>query len=185
MAGQSAKFVTLLRGINVGGKNVIAKDDLRRCFEDIGFCDVTTYIQSGNILFRAEPSSGQKLTETIEARLSKRFAYNAQAVVLTKRKYDSAVATAPDGWGTDYKQKHNALFTLGGLKPKTFVAELTVPKPKIEIVTVGPGVIFWSVSKQSQQESTFTRLPSKPAYRQVTIRNHNTVLKLQQLLSDL
>jgi hypothetical protein len=49
MATRRAKCVALLRGINVGGKNVIAKDDLRRCFGDIGYSDVTTYIQSGNM----------------------------------------------------------------------------------------------------------------------------------------
>ena len=53
MAKALPKFLALLRGINVGGKNIIAKDDLRQCFEDLGFESVRTYIQSGNILFRA------------------------------------------------------------------------------------------------------------------------------------
>ena len=48
MAKAPARFLALLRGINVGGKNVIAKDDLRSSFEDLGFTGVSTYIQSGN-----------------------------------------------------------------------------------------------------------------------------------------
>ena len=54
MTKAPSRFLALLRGINVGGKNVIAKDALRRCFEEIGLSSVRTYIQSGNILFRSD-----------------------------------------------------------------------------------------------------------------------------------
>ena len=50
--GNDRQFLALLRGINVGGKNVISMEELRQCFEDLGFRSVRTYIQSGNILFR-------------------------------------------------------------------------------------------------------------------------------------
>jgi uncharacterized protein (DUF1697 family) len=48
-----ARYVALLGGINVGGKNLIRMPALKACFEDAGFEDVTTYIQSGNVLFRS------------------------------------------------------------------------------------------------------------------------------------
>ncbi|NIP26808.1 MAG: DUF1697 domain-containing protein, partial [Phycisphaerae bacterium] len=47
------QYAALLRGINVGGKNIIKMADLRACFERMGFSDVRTYIQSGNVLFWA------------------------------------------------------------------------------------------------------------------------------------
>lgn len=50
MGSPGGKFVALLRGINVGGKNIILKGQLHQAFEDIGFTSVRTYIQSGNIL---------------------------------------------------------------------------------------------------------------------------------------
>ena len=46
-------YVALLRGINVGGSNLIRVAALKACFEAEGFCDVATYIQSGNVLFTA------------------------------------------------------------------------------------------------------------------------------------
>ena len=46
-------YIALLRGINVGGKNIIRMADLKRVFETIGFCEVKTYIQSGNVLFKS------------------------------------------------------------------------------------------------------------------------------------
>lgn len=182
MPKSPAQFLALLRGINVGGKNVIAKDDLRGCFEDLGFTDVRTYIQSGNILFRSDATGVKELTKSVEAGLSDRFDYEAQAVVLSHRRYASAVAAAPDDWGTDEAQKHNALFTLSTITPAKVLAQLPAPKPDIETVTIGPGVIFWSYSKKHQSKTTIMQIPRKPAYRQVTVRNHNTVFKLLEMM---
>ena len=184
MAKNPSRFLALLRGINVGGKNIIAKDDLRASFEDLGFTDVSTYIQSGNVLFSAKQSAVRPLTALIEAGLSERFSYDARAVVLSKRKYDSIIAAAPPGWGTDENQKHNALFVLAGATSRGIVAKLPDPKPKIEAVSVGPGVIYWSISKQNQSKTSYHKLVSNSVYSQVTIRNHNTVHKLHQMLAE-
>ena len=52
-----SQYVALLRGINVGGKNLIKMTELKICFEQQGFRDVTTYIQSGNVLFKSGESA--------------------------------------------------------------------------------------------------------------------------------
>ena len=184
MAKTSSRYLALLRGINVGGKNIIAKDDLRRSFEDLGCTNVRTYIQSGNILFRSDETSVKALTAEFEAELSNRFSYEAQVVVFPHRKYKLSVAAAPDGWGTDEQQKHNALFTLSGTTPQKVLAQLPPPKTEIETVTTGPGVIFWSISKRYQTKSTLMKLPRERVYQQMTIRNHNTVFKLLELFED-
>ena len=67
MSQRSERFVALLRGINVGGSNIIPKDALRRCFEELGFTQVRTYIRSGNILFRAAEGETEQLTARVEA----------------------------------------------------------------------------------------------------------------------
>lgn len=185
MTRANSRFLALLRGINVGGKNVIANDDLRKCFEDLGVTKVRTYIQSGNILFLSEKAAGKELTSLIEKGLSKRFSYEAQAVVLSYRKYKSALQAAPDNWGKDDAQKHNALFTLGGTTPKKVLSQLSQPKTDIETITAGPGVIFWSVSKKQLTKTTFMKLAKEPVYQQMTIRNHNTAFKLLELFEDL
>jgi uncharacterized protein (DUF1697 family) len=55
------KYLALLRGINVGGNNIIKMVDLKACFEKMGFLDVSTYIQSGNVLFSSPETSLTKL----------------------------------------------------------------------------------------------------------------------------
>lgn len=181
----SERFVALLRGINVGGNNIISKDDLRRAFEELGFTRVRTYIQSGNVLFRAAPGATEPLTARIEAGLSERFSYAARAVVLSAADYAAALAAAPAAWGEDSACRHNALFTLAGTTPDEVLACLPPPKPDLEIVAAGPGVLFWSAQKARITRSVFARLPALAVYRQVTIRNHNTVRKLAALLSEL
>ncbi len=185
MARANSRFLALLRGINVGGKNVIAKDDLRECFEELGLTNVRTYIQSGNILFRSEETAGKELTPLIEKSLSKRFSYDAQAVVLSYRKYKSAMQSAPRNWGNDDAKKHNALFTLSGITPTRVLAQLSPPKLDIESIATGPGVIFWSVSKKQLTKTTLMKLAKEPVYQQMTIRNHNTAFKLLELFEEM
>ena len=60
------KYVALLRGINVGGKKLMKMADVRECLERRGFSHVTTYIQSGNILFESDKADVAKLTAVIE-----------------------------------------------------------------------------------------------------------------------
>lgn len=184
MTRRQPQYLALLRGINVGGSNIIAKDDLRRCFESLGLGDVRTYLQSGNVLFRSGPSSIKELTGAIEDGLSRRFHYRAQAVVISHRKYKSAVQAAPPDWGADDDRKHNGLFTLAGVTPRRVLSQLPAPNQDIETVTAGNGVIFWSASCEHLSKTTMMKVASLPLYKQLTVRNHRTVLKLLALLDD-
>lgn len=185
MAKRQSRYLALLRGINVGGNNVIAMDSLRQCFEDLGCNNVRTYIQSGNILFRSTDTSVKELTKTIESGLSARFSYEAQAVILPHKKFKSAIQSAPDNWGNDGQQKHNAMFTCIGMTPKKALSQLTAPKTDIETVTTGPGVIFWSASKKHLTKTTLMKLAASPVYKRMTVRNHNTTFRLLELFDEI
>ncbi len=177
-------LLALLRGVNVGGQNVISKADLIRCFEDLGFTSVRTYIQSGNVLFRAAETRPAELTRAIEARLTERLGQPVRAVVFPRARYRAAVRSAPAAWGVDDDRKHNALFTLRGTTPRRAVEQLPVLKPDIEALAVGPGVVFWSISKAHQTRTTWMKVAASPVYRQVTVRNHRTVFRLLELLDE-
>jgi len=79
------RYLGLLRGINVGGSNIIKMADLRSCFEEMGFKGVLTYIQSGNVLFESEDRDKLKLQDKIEKVLSDRFNYSSSVVVVTNQ----------------------------------------------------------------------------------------------------
>jgi len=75
------RFLALLRGINVGGNNLIKMNDLKAEFERLGFQDVKTYIQSGNVIFSSALSDKLKLTELLEKSLSEKFSYPARVLL--------------------------------------------------------------------------------------------------------
>ena len=179
------KFLALLRGINVGGNNIISKEELRQLFIDLGFENVRTYIQSGNILFRSPKRSTKQLVKSIENELSTRFSYPARAVVLSFDQYNSALQSAPRNWGKSNQHKHNALFVLSDNTAKRVFAQLPPQKPGIESIAVGKNAIFWSVSKDNLTKTSYMKLAKLPAYQHVTIRNHNTVFKLLQLFEEI
>lgn len=170
--------VALLRGINVGGNNPVPMAELRVTFEDMGFTDVTTYIQSGNVLFR-----GERIDENaIQARLSEQFSYHGRVVVLTGTAYRKNLAAAPASWGHDDTRKHNALFTLAGMSPDDVLSQLPLLS-EFEEVATGTAALFWSAPKDKITRTMFARkLVGDPMYKELTIRNHNTTFRLAELL---
>ena len=78
-------YLALLRGINVGGSNIIKMAALKTCFEGMGFTNVATYIQSGNVLFASAEKNTGKLTRKIEKALSKQFSYKSLVVMVMYR----------------------------------------------------------------------------------------------------
>lgn len=89
----SDRFVALLRGVNVGGHAIVSMAELRDCFAAMGFGDVTTCIQSGNVVFRS--CSGPPDAAAIEARLAAAFGGVTSAVVLSAGERARLVAGNP------------------------------------------------------------------------------------------
>lgn len=90
----ATRYVALLRGINVGGKNKVGMADLRDAFADAGFKGARTYIASGNVLFRTERPATM-LEDEIEAALKERFRIPLVVVVRTHRQLGAVVNQAP------------------------------------------------------------------------------------------
>jgi len=94
----NTRHLALLRGINVGGNNIIKMADLKACFEEMGFTNVVTYIQSGNVLFDVEDSEINRFTTTIEQKLSEQFSYASRIVLITREKLLGIIQNAPTGF---------------------------------------------------------------------------------------
>src|SRR5262245_21048760 len=175
-------YVALLRGINVGGNNLIRTPALTACFEEHGFRDVVTYIQSGNVLFESGESSSAQLAQRIEAILGATFDYRATVVVQTRSQLRRVVEDSPDGFGAEpSRYRYDVLY----LKPPLRAAAAIESVPTtggVDRVSPGPGVLYFSrlISKASQ--SRLSRLVSMPIYQSMTIRNWNTTTKLLQMM---
>ncbi len=87
-------YLALLRGINVGGKNIIKMADLKRVFESIGLCDVKTYIQSGNVLFKSDETE-EVLSDKIEHEIEAVFGIPAKVILRTSKELEQIILNCP------------------------------------------------------------------------------------------
>jgi len=172
------RYVALLRGINVGGKNLIKMPELKRSFEDQGFANVETYIQSGNVLFEAEEGDEAALTSGIEEALSKRFGYSAWVTLRSHEQLRAVVDTAPTGFGSDVATyAYDALF----LKPPAVAADTlrdVRTRDGVDAAFAGNGVLYFSRLRSRASQSYMSRIVGLPVYQSMTIRNWNTTVKL-------
>ncbi len=174
------RYVALLRGINVGGKTLIKMADLRACVEQLGFDDVSTYIASGNVLF-ATDGDANRLADTIEHAIEERFELPVKVVVLDRTAYGRVVKAIPKAWIGDDAVRANVAFVRPGTDAKKVVGELD-PDPAIEEVKAVKGAILWATRRDALNRSTLRKLIAGAAYKELTVRNLNTTLKLQELL---
>jgi uncharacterized protein (DUF1697 family) len=179
-----ARYVALLRGINVGGKNAIPMPALKACLEEAGFDDVTTYIQSGNVVFDAPASSQADLTRRIEGMLRKTFAhYDASVVLRSRSQMRSIVDRAPKGFGTEpSKYRYDVVFLKAPLTAKAAIKDVST-KEGVDRIWGGTGVLYMSRLSSRATQSRLNRVASLPIYKHMTIRNWNTTTKLAELMS--
>jgi uncharacterized protein (DUF1697 family) len=175
------KYVALLRGINVGGNNVIKMELLRACFEAGGFQQVMTYIQSGNVLFESDEENRAKLTKNIEARVSQTFKYSARIVVRSYTEMQKVVSEAPDDWNTRTDLRCNIAFIKDPVTASEAFQEI-LPQEGIDSVTIGEGVVYISTVLSGLTKSALVKLVSKKIYQDMTIRNYTTTKKLLALM---
>lgn len=88
------KYVALLRGINVGGKTVIRMEELRNLFLSLGFAEVKSYIQSGNVIFESDETDQTKLTHTIAEAIEAQF-FKTPIMLRTLEEIKDAVENNP------------------------------------------------------------------------------------------
>jgi uncharacterized protein (DUF1697 family) len=177
-----ARYVALLRGINVGGKNQVRMADLRACFEGLGFRNVTTYIASGNVIFESGERSSTKLTQRIEKALTKTFGYPAVVVVRSQAQMRSIVDKAPKGYGSQPSLYRSDVLFLKPPKSATAALKIVPTKEGVDEVHAGPGVLYFSRLDSRASSSRLSRLVSMPIYKSITARTWGTTVKLRDLI---
>ena len=179
------EYVALLRGINVGGKNLIKMTELKLCLEDAGFKDVHTYIQSGNVLFRAAGSEQVRLTKQIEDALSKTFNYQSRVVVRSLKQMKDIVTHAPKGFGSDpATYRYDVIFLKEPLTAAEAMKNVAM-KEGVDQAFAGKGVLYFLRLSSRATESKLARIISMPMYQNMTIRNWNTNTKLLSMLGTM
>jgi uncharacterized protein (DUF1697 family) len=175
------KYAAFLRGINVGGKNVIKMTDLQKAFEEMGFQAVRTYIQSGNVLFQSDIEDKNQLEEIIEKFLSGKFKYKARALIRSKKDIENTIKHFPVIF-QDTNWKHNVIFLSRAIDSKNILNRFEIRKD-IEEISYYKGVLFWSAKQETITRSKMLKLSSREEYQEMTVRNMNTTRKILELMN--
>ena len=115
-------FISILRGINVSGQKSIKMIDLRVLYEGLGFTQVQTYIQSGNVVFEAEELDRQKVISAIQIAISKKYGFDVPIQLRSKEEMKRIIDNLP----FPGERQLNRLFV-------TFLAEIPAHIPMDEI----------------------------------------------------
>ena len=176
------QYVALLRGINVGGKNIIKMADLKACFEALELREVRTYIQSGNVLFITDDPDNARLTGLLEDALSKTFQYQSSVVLRSQEELSDIVANAPVGFGGDPgAYRYDVIFLKEPLTALDAMQSITT-KEGVDQAFAGDGVLYFSRLISKAAQSHLARVIGTPVYQSMTIRNWNTTTRLLKMM---
>jgi uncharacterized protein (DUF1697 family) len=178
-----SKYIALLRGINVGGNNKVSMADLRVCFEQSGFTDVSTYINSGNVLFSSDESDLVKLVEKCETAIEKQFGFSVVVMVLAVDDLKTALGEKPNWWASDDPKvaRSEALFIIPPTTAEQVLTEIQKKSSAVDKFASSGQVIFWSLPRENYNKSIVPKIIGTPIYRRITIRGASTVKKLLEL----
>src|SRR6476661_7850362 len=174
-------FVALLRGVNVGGNYIISMRELKERFEGIGFKQVSTYINSGNVIFATKETEPRKLEVKIEKMLSKDFQLDSKVVVRSLGEMERLVKSFPKSWTGDRDWRYNVMFLRHTIDSEAVLEELTTTTESEELV-YRPGTLLWSAHIKDIDRTSMNKISSRKVFREMTVRNLNTTKKLCELM---
>ena len=174
-----SRYLVLLRGINVGGRNRLPMADLRALLESHGHTTVSTYIASGNVILSSDQPAAAIKRELEEA-LPKTFTLDSELIavlVLTKAELGAIVRDRPPGFGDQPATYHSDAVFLVGIDATTAM-KVFDPRPGVDEVWPGNGVIYSQRLSAQRTKSPLGRIVGTPAYRSMTVRSWATTLAL-------
>lgn|SRR5215813_1445024 len=175
-------YLALLRGINVGGKNIIPMADLRRLFERLGCTDVTTYIQSGNVVFGSRLKKAANLCLSLEEALEREFACKSYVVVVPQVQLDAVVNHAPTAFGAEPGRfKYDVAFVRPPLEARAILPAISL-KAGVDQAAEDNGVLYFTRLTARASQSYLSKITRLDAYQSMTIRNWNTTRALLRLV---
>lgn len=177
------RYLAFLRGINISGKNKIAMANLKKGFEELGFREVKTYLNSGNVIFSSGDGNAERLTGQIESMIESQFGFSIPVFVISKEELEEILCHAPEWWGNENKEIYDNLIFI--MPPTTFdevFREIGQPREELEKIKDYREAVFWSFSRKDYQKTNWWPGTASAAVRsKLTIRTANTVRKLIEM----
>src|SRR6266516_8046438 len=181
-ATKMTAFVSLFRGINVGGHQKIRMDELKDLHVSLGLKDVVTYIQSGNVVFTSDNADPAQLPGQIEDSFAKKFGFRVKVMVRTSAELNDIIANNPFQNQPTKESKWVVVIYLTTHPEKTALEDLqkTYVGPE-ELYLIGQELYIYYANGigRSKLSGSFIEKKLKTIG---TGRNWNTILQLQKLI---
>lgn len=174
------RYIAFLRGVNISGKNKVPMAELKKGFENLGFEDVKTYLNSGNVIFSSDIDEMGIFTRRIEGMIQNQFCLDIPVFAISKETLEDILYNAPGWWGNENKEIYDNLIFV--MPPATFTDvynEIGEPKEELEKIKDYKEAIFWSFSRKDYQKTNWwPKTASANISSKLTIRTANTVRKI-------
>lgn len=176
------RYLALLRGVNVGGKNKVVMARLTKQCHDWGFSEVKTYINSGNIIFEYENTNVIKVGELFRELLKINYSFAIPVTVIKADDYCRALNSVPDWWNQEKTSANNAIFVIPPIRVIDVLKVVGSKESPYELFATFGSMIFWTAPRVTFSRTNFSKVVKTNVYNNITIRNANTALKLKELL---
>jgi len=177
------QYIAFLRGINVGGNNIIKMDALRDEFERIGFSSVRTYLNSGNVIFSTGMKDRARIEKKIEKSMAAAFGYKTKVLIRSKTDLENTISHFPKIFD-DPEWKHNIIFLSDEINSPALIDEFEL-RPDIEKNSYFDGVLYWSARLDAGTRAIMYKLSTRPEYQEMTVRSIGTVRKISDLMNEM
>lgn len=177
------RYIALLRGINISGKNKIPMAELKAGVEKLGFREVKTYLNSGNVLFSSDEAGTEALSSRIETQIKNQFGFDIPVFVISKEDLEDVLHHAPDWWGDDNKEVYdNLIFIMPPIKFADVFHEIGEPNKELEKIKDYRETVFWSFSRKDYQKTNWwSKTASADVSSKLTIRTANTIRRIVEM----
>ena len=178
------RYVLLLRGINVCGKNKVVMSELKTLLEGLNFQNVHSYINSGNLFFSSTDTLDICICK-IKDLLERHYDFLIPFALLTKEEYLKEKVNLPDWWNEELARK-DVLFFSYQFDKSSILEFLNEANFHNEIVHIGNHAVFWGKFDEAEYLKTtyHKQLLKQNFYKMITIRNGNTFEKIAQILES-
>ena len=177
-----ARWIALLRGVNVSGRNKVAMSEWKAGLGALGYTNIMTLQNSGNAVFDAEGDAAA-LSGAIAGLVRERFGLEIPVYVTKQETLRVLLTQAPPWWGREDKTIYdNLIFLLPPCTVGELCEGLGEPHPTLERISPCEGAVFWSFDRQKYQKTNWwAKTAQEPVKDKITIRTAGTVRKLAEL----
>lgn len=176
------KYIILLRGINISGKNKISMSELKQELENLGYSNVITHLNSGNIILTTNKNE-EEIISAVGKMIKNKFNLDIPIFVIKSTDLEELVANKPSWWHTQNNEIYDNIIFI--LKPYTFkeISEaLGKPNSQNEQIKEYKNNIFWSYKLSEYRKTNWWSKTASTSIKDfITIRTSNTILKLLDL----